>query len=65
MHRFVLVLSLSPGVELLVEVVVALVELLDLCLLLLNVWAVLLEFGGHAVTAAFCRAKVLLCVSDK
>lgn len=65
MHRLVPILTLSPGVELLVEVVVALVELLDLRLLLLNVGAVLLEFGGHVVAAAFGQAKVLLCVSDK
>ncbi len=59
------VVSLSPAVNLLVEVVIALVELLDICFLPLNVGAVLLEFGGHIVTAAFGRTKVLLCLSDE
>lgn len=48
-----LVLTLSPGVDLPVEVVEALVELLDISFLPLNVRAVLLELGGHVVTAVF------------
>lgn len=43
----------SPGVNLPVEVVKALVELLDISLLPLNVRAVLLELGGNVVAAAF------------
>lgn len=59
-----LALTLSPGVDLPVEVVEALVELLDISFLPLNVGAVLLEFGSHVVTAAFGQAQVLLCVRD-
>lgn len=56
--------TLSPGVDLPVKVVVALVELLDISFLPLNVRTVLLELGGHGVTAVFGCTQVLLSLSN-
>lgn len=56
--------TLSPGVDLPVKVVEALVELLDVSFLPLNVRTVLLELGGHVVTAVFGCTQVLLSLSN-
>lgn len=56
--------TLSPGVDLPVEVVEALVELLDVRLLPVDVGAVLSALGGQVVTAAFGQTQVLLRLSD-
>lgn len=64
MYSPLLVLIPSPGVNLPVEVVEALIKLLDISVLPLNVRAVLLEFGDHVVTAAFGQAQVLFHLRD-
>lgn len=50
----VLVPNVSPGVNLFLDIVETLVKLLHISFLSLNIRAVLLELGGHAVTADLC-----------
>lgn len=52
-------------VDLLAEVVEALVELVELCLLALDVGAVLLELAGQGVGARLGPLQVLLCFTQQ
>lgn len=52
-------------VNLLAEVVEALVELVELGFLPLNVRAVLLELAGQGVGAGLCPQQVLLCLIEQ
>lgn len=56
---------LSPVVYLLAEVVEALVELVELCLLALDVRAVLLELAGQGVGACLGPLQVLLGLTEQ
>lgn len=57
--------GVSPVVDLLAEVVEALVELVELCLLALDVGAVLLELAGQGVGARLGPLQVLLCFTQQ
>lgn len=55
----------SPVVDLLAEVVEALVELVELCLLALNVRTVLLELASQGVGACLGPLQVLLSFTEQ
>lgn len=58
-------LLVSPVVDLLAEVAEALVELVELCLLALDVGAVLLELAGQGVGARLGPLQVLLGFTEQ